>query len=729
MPMTKLPLAPALLALLLCGACSSPFEEPAPPPYEDPPVPAAISAQATTRVYPEARRAEVTDEYHGQVVADPYRWLEDSDSQETRAWIEAQNELTSAWLAEIPGRDAIATRLEELWNYERYGIPHREGERIVFSKNDGLQNQSVLYVLDEGADEARVLLDPNTLTADGTMALSGASYSHDGTLMAYGLAEAGSDWNTWKVRDVGSGEDLPDTIHWVKFSGASWNAEGTGFFYSRYDEPTEGAELQEQNFFQKVYFHTLGTEQAADQLVYERPDQPEWSLRGMVSEDGRWLVIHSSQGTDPRTRVFYKDLADPEAEVVTLLGEGDASYSFIGNEGSTFWFETNLDAPLSRVIAIDVNTPEPAAWTELIPEAENALRGVSVTGGHFVCSYLKNAYSQVRVYDLAGAHVRDVEFPGIGTARGFGGEQDDPRTWYAFSSYANPGSIMAYDVATGESSLYRAPELAFDPADYVTQQLTYASVDGTPVTMFVSHRADLDLGHPHPTLLYGYGGFNIPLTPSFSPARLHWMELGGVFVVANLRGGSEYGEEWHQAGMKLHKQNVFDDFISAGESLIARGYTTPDLLAINGGSNGGLLVGACVNQRPDLFGAAIPAVGVMDMLRFHLFTIGWAWVSDYGSVEDADEFAALCAYSPYHNTVEGTCYPHVMVTTSDHDDRVVPAHSFKYAAALQNAQGCDNPVLIRIETRAGHGAGKPTSKRIEQAADEAAFLLRALGVE
>lgn len=719
---TKLTLATVLLLLPLAGACSSAAEAPAEAALE-------AAAPSSTLSYPDARRGDVTDELHGQTIADPYRWLEDSDSPETRTWIEAQNELTSSWLAQVPGRAAIAERLEELWNYERYGIPHREGERIIYTKNDGLQNQSVVYVLDPGADEARVLLDPNTLTADGTVALSGTTYSHDGSLVAYGLAEAGSDWNTWKVRDVATGVDLPDTIEWIKFSGASWNLEGTGFFYSRYDAPSEGGELQEQNFFQKVYYHALGTQQADDQLIYERPDQPEWGLRGLVSEDGRWLVIHSSQGTSRDTRVFYKDLNDPDSEVVALLPEGDAQYIFLGNDGPTFWFRTNNDAPLSRVIAINVNHPEPAAWAELIPESENALGGVSVIGERFVCSYLKNAYSQVRVFDLAGAHVRDVEFPGIGTARGFGGTQDDPRTWYSFASYANPGSILSYDVVTGESSVYRTPELAFDPAEYVTQQFAFQSTGGARVTMFVSHRADLDLTERRPTLLYGYGGFNISMTPSFSPARLYWMERGGIYVVANLRGGGEYGEDWHQGGMKLVKQNVFDDFVGAAQALIDMGFTKPDLLAINGGSNGGLLVGACVNQRPDLFGAAIPAVGVMDMLRFHLFTIGWAWVSDYGSVDKRDEFEALLAYSPYHNAEEGGCYPPIMVTTSDHDDRVVPAHSFKYAAAMQHAQGCDNPVLIRIETRAGHGAGKPTSKRIEQAADETAFLLRSLGVE
>jgi len=629
----------------------------------------------------------------------------------------------------VSARPSLVARLSELWDYERFGIPHREGERIVFSKNDGLQNQSVLFALDPGADEPRVLLDPNTLSADGTVALSGASFTDDGSLLAYGLAEAGSDWNTWKVRDVASGEDLADTIRWVKFSSASWLHDGSGFFYSRYDEPTAGAELQEQNHFQKLYLHRIGTAQAEDALVYERPDQPEWSLGGTVSEDGRWLVIHCSQGTDPNTRVFYKDLGDPSAEVVGLLTAGDARYVFAGNDGTKFWFQTNLEAPRSRLVAIDVEAPQREHWVELIGEAEQTLDDVSVVGDHFVCSYLKDAYSLVRVFDLQGRHVRDVELPGIGTASGFRGRRDDPVTWYAFSGFADPGSVFRYDVSTGDSELFRTPSVAFDPADYVTEQVFYESADGTRVPMFITHRRDLAIDGDCPTLLYGYGGFNISITPSFRPDRLLWMELGGVYAVANLRGGGEYGEAWHQAGMKLVKQHVFDDFIAAGEALIRLGYTRPARLAIHGGSNGGLLVGACVNQRPDLWGAALPAVGVMDMLRFQLFTIGWAWVSDYGSVADPEEFAALYAYSPYHNIRPGTCYPPVLVTTSDHDDRVVPAHSFKYTAALQHAQGCDHPILIRIETRAGHGAGKPTSKRIEEAADQLAFLVRALQLE
>lgn len=682
----------------------------------------------TALSYPDARRGEVTDVYHGIEVADPYRWLEDTDTPETRSWIEAQNELTFAWLDEIPEREPVRRRLTELWNYERYGMPYRRGERVFFSRNDGLQNQAVLHVVDAPDAEPRVLLDPNTLSGDGTVALSGTAVTDDGSLIAYGLAESGSDWNVWKVRDIATGEDFEDEVRWVKFSGASWTKDGKGFFYSRYDAPTEGAEYEEQNYFHKLYYHRLGTDQSADELIYERPDQPEWSLRGTVTDDGRWLVIRSSQGTDRRTRIFVKDLV-AGGPVTTLTDEGDATFALIGSEGPTLWFRTDLGAPLSRVIAVNVNHPERDAWKELIPESENALSSVSAVGGHLVAHYLKDAHSAVEVFDLEGRHVRELDLPGIGSAGGFGGDLDEPTTWYSFSGFTSPTVIYEYDVASGESKVFREPELRFDPSALTTEQVFFESKDGTRVPMFLTYRKDLERDGSNPTLLYGYGGFSIAMRPGFSPARLAWIEMGGVYAVANLRGGSEYGEAWHQAGMKLEKQNVFDDFISAGEWLVESGWTSPAKLAINGGSNGGLLVGACVNQRPDLFGAAIPAVGVMDMLRFTKFTIGWAWVSDYGSPENPDEFEALFAYSPYHNAQTGTCYPPVMVTTSDHDDRVVPAHSFKYAAAMQNAQGCANPILIRIETKAGHGAGKPTSKRIEQAADEIGFLMRALGME
>ncbi len=670
----------------------------------------------------------MVDVYHGVEVADPYRWLEDSDSTATRRWIEAQNELTFGWLDPIPERAPIRERLTELWNHERCSVPFRRGERLFFSRNDGLQDQSVVYVVDSPGADPRVLLDPNSLSGDGTVALSGTAVTSDGALVAYGLAAAGSDWNTWKVRDVETGRDLPDEVRWVKFSRAAWTKDGKGFFYSRYDAPTEGAELEEQNYYHKLYYHRLGTEQSQDELVFERPDQPEWSLRGTVTDDGRWLVIRSNQGTDRRTRIFVKDL-EVGGPVATLTDEGDATFALIGNDGPTLWLRTDLDAPLSRVVAVDLRHPGRASWKELIPEAQDALSSVSAVGGQLFAHYLKDAHSAVKVFDTGGRFVRAVELPGIGSVGGFEGELEDATTWYSFSGFTTPTVIFEYDVAAGSSKVFRRPELSFDPSAFATEQVFYTSSDGTRVPMFLTYRRDLERDGTSPALLYGYGGFNATIRPSFSPARLAWIEMGGIYAVANLRGGGEYGQAWHRAGMKLDKQNVFDDFIAAGEWLVENGWTSPSKLAINGASNGGLLVGACVNQRPDLFGAAIPAVGVMDMLRFTEFTIGWAWVSDYGSPENADEFEVLYGYSPLHNTRPGTCYPPVLVTTSDHDDRVVPAHSFKYAAALQAAQGCDNPILIRIETRAGHGAGKPTSKRIEQAADEIAFLVRALEME
>jgi prolyl oligopeptidase len=687
-----------------------------------------------TLAYPRPERGNVVDVYHGVSVPDPYRWLEDPDTPAARAWIEAENRLTSAYLAEIPSRDAIRRRVEELWDYERFGLPYREGGRIFLTRNDGLQNQSVLYVLDDPGAEARELLDPNALSSDGTVALAGTATSEDGHWLAYGLAEAGSDWNTWRVRDVDSGRDLPDTLRWIKFSRPAWKKDGTGFFYGRYDEPQPGAELSQVNYFQKLYFHSLGTEQSRDVLVYERPDQKEWGFQGRVSDDGAWLVLSVTQGTDPRNRVFYLPLEKgppppvSAGAVVELIGELEAAYDFIGNDGPVLWFRTDLGAPRGRLIAIDTREPARERWREVLAESEATLRGVDVVGGHFVASYLENAHSAVRVFDLSGRLVRDVDLPGLGTAAGFSGEADDPETFYAFTSFTNPGMIHRYDVASGRSEVFRAPELRFDPSRYVTEQVFYRSKDGTRVPMFLTRRKDLARDGSNPALLYGYGGFEVSLTPSFNPARIAWLEMGGIYAVANLRGGGEYGQAWHQAGTKLSKQNVFDDFIAAAEWLETSGWTSRGRVATQGGSNGGLLVAACMVQRPELFGAVVANVGVLDMLRFHRFTIGWAWTSDYGSAEAPSEFEALRAYSPYHNLREGSCYPPTLITTADHDDRVVPAHSFKFTAALQHAQGCSNPVLIRIDVRAGHGAGKPTTKLIDQYADEMAFLVRELGV-
>ncbi|WP_390884398.1 prolyl oligopeptidase family serine peptidase [Humisphaera borealis] len=678
--------------------------------------------------YPQTRKVDQSDVYHGVAVADPYRWLEDDNAADTKAWVEAQNKVTFDYLAKIPQRQAIKDRLTELWNYERWGVPGKHGGRYFISRNDGLQNQSVLYTMDTLSAEPKLLIDPNKLSADGTVALSGTAVSEDGHLMAYGLSAAGSDWQEWKVRDIRTGNDLADHLKWVKFSRASWLKDGSGFFYSRYDEPAEGAKLTKVNYFQKLYFHKIGTPQSDDVLVYHRPDQKDWSFSGHVTDDGRYLVIHSGQGTDPKNRVLYKDLSRPESPVVELLMAFDASYDFIDNEGSVFFFKTDLDAPRGRVIAIDVARPQRENWKELIPQSAETLDGVNIVADRFVVEYLKDAHSVVRTFAIDGKPLAEIALPGLGSAGGFGGKRGDRETFYSYTSFTTPGVVYRYDFETGRSEAFRAPNVKFDRDGFETTQVFVPSKDGTKVPMFISHKKGLKLDGTNPTILYGYGGFNIPMTPGFSVSRVAWMEMGGVYAVANLRGGGEYGEEWHEAGTKLKKQNVFDDFIASAEWLIANKYTSSQKLAIQGGSNGGLLVGAAMTQRPELFKAAVPAVGVMDMLRFHKFTIGWAWKSDYGSADDAAEFKVLYGYSPYHNLKPGVKYPSTMVTTADHDDRVVPAHSFKFAARLQECHGGDNPVLIRIDVKAGHGGGKPTAKIIEEQADAMAFLVKELGM-
>src|SRR5579872_3055436 len=675
--------------------------------------------------YPVTARTNQVDDYHGTRVADPYRWLEDDNSADTKAWVEAQNKVTFSYLEKIPERNAIKERLTRLWNYERFGVPFKEGGRYFLAHNNGLQNQGVLYTMTALDAEPVLLLDPNTLSADGTVALAGYRISDDGNLMAYGLARAGSDWEDWKVRDARTGRDLPDELHWVKFSGASWTKDNQGFFYSRYDEPASGQSLKGVNYFHKLYYHRLGTAQSEDALVYQRPDRKEWGFQGEVTDDGRYLVIHVSQGTDTRNRVYYRDLQNAGG-VLELLNDFDAAYHFIDNVGTVFYFRTDLNAPRGRVIAVDVTRPERANWREVIPQTGDRLQAVTLVNDQLIADYLKDARSEVRIFGRDGTFARRVELPGLGSAGGFGGKRTDRETFYSFTSYTTPGVIYRYDLATGASAVFRQPKVPFNSADYETKQVFYRSKDGTQVPMFITHKKGLKLDGNNPTYLYGYGGFDISLTPAFSPASLIWLEMGGVYAVANLRGGGEYGQDWHEAGMKLKKQNVFDDFIAAGEWLVASHYTRPAKLAIGGGSNGGLLVGACLTQRPDLFGAALPAVGVMDMLRFHKFTIGWAWTSDYGSADDPAEFKALYAYSPLHRIKPGTKYPATLITTGDHDDRVVPAHSFKFAATLQAAQGGAKPVLIRIETRAGHGAGKPTAKIIEESADKWAFLVHEL---
>ncbi len=688
--------------------------------------PLTAAAAEPNLKYPDTRRSDHVDVYHGVQVPDPYRWLEDTDSAETKAWVEAQNKVTFAYLEKIPQRAALRERLTKLWNFERYGTPEKRGGRYFYTRNDGLQNQSVLYVAESLDAPPRELLDPNKLSQDGTVALVGWEVSEDGRYLAYGLAAAGSDWNEWKVKDVATGQDLSDHLRWVKFSGASWTPDGKGFFYSRYDEPKAGEELTGVNYYQKLYYHRLGEPQDKDQLVYERKDHKEWGFRGLVTEDGRYLVISVWRGTEVKNQVFYKRLDTSDAPVVELLAGFDAEYEFIGNDGSTFWLLTDLDAPLRRIVAIDVEHPDRSQWLELVPQAQHVIRGVSAVGDRFLVAYLKNAATQVRVFDLSGRLEREVSLPAIGEANGFAGRRKDEETFYQFTNFTTPPTVYRYEIRSGQSTVFRQPKVDFDPQAYETKQVFYHSQDGTRVPMFITHRKGLPLDGNTPTLMYAYGGFDISITPSFSVMNLVWMEQGGVFAVPNLRGGGEYGRAWHEAGMKDKKQNVFDDFIAAGQWLIDSRYTCAKKLAIRGGSNGGLLVGAVMTQRPDLFGAALPAVGVMDMLRFHKFTIGWAWVSEFGSSDDPAEFRTLLKYSPLHNLKPDTRYPATMVTTADHDDRVVPGHSFKFAAELQRCQAGDAPVLIRIETSAGHGAGTPTSKLIETAADSLAFLLSVL---
>ena len=677
--------------------------------------------------YPESRKDSQIDTYHGILIPDPYRWLEDPYSDESRTWIEAQNAITTSYLAELSQREHLQERLTELWNYERYGTPFRQGDQYFFYKNDGLQNQSVLYTAPSLDAEPRVLLDPNALSKDGTIALRGTAISEDGAYLAYGLSTSGSDWMEWKIRHINTGEDLSDHLQWVKFSGASWTHDHQGFFYSRYDEPDETTKLEAVNYYQKLYYHRLGTPQSEDVLIYERPDQKEWGFSGGVTEDGRYLIISVWLGTDPCNLIFYKDLDTPDSPVVELIAEFEAEFSLIDNQGPLFWFRTDLDAPKGRILAIDTTQPTRDHWREVIPESVDTLQSVGVLNHQFVVDYLQDARSQVKIFDLEGQFIRDVELPGIGSVGGFDGKREDTETFYSFTSFTTPNTLYRYDLVTGESTLYRQPQVKFNPEEYETTQVFFNSKDGTRVPMFITYKKGLVLDGQNPTLLYGYGGFSISLTPGFSVSNLVWLEMGGVYAVPNLRGGGEYGEAWHLAGTKLNKQNVFDDFIAAAEWLVANRYTDPSKLAIMGGSNGGLLVGACMTQRPDLFGAALPAVGVMDMLRFNQFTIGWAWESDYGSPQEETEFQALRAYSPLHNLAAGQSYPATLITTADHDDRVVPAHSFKFAAALQAAHQGESPVLIRIETKAGHGAGKPTAKLIEEIADKWAFLVDNLG--
>ena len=751
---------------------------------------ATMSAQTTSAplAYPAAARGTQVDDYHGTSIADPYRWLEDVDAPATKAWVEAQNRLTDAFLATIPERPAIKARLTTLWNYARYSAPFKENGRYFYFQNTGLQNQSVLLVQDGRNAPSRVLLDPNALSADGTVALSGTAASDDGHYLAYSISTSGSDWQELHVRDVNTGLDLPDTVKWVKFSGLSWTHDNKGFFYSRYDEPTSGNKMTNTNRNHKLYYHRVGQPQARDELVYDRPDQPDWLFDGTVTDDGQYLIITVSQGTDVRTRLYFIDLDNPgkpqiDNPVVRLIDKLDAEYSFVGNRGTNFYVRTDRNAPKGRIVAISIDNPREERWNTIIPESKDALVSASTAGDDIVGNYLQDAHSSVRffsgsrndqrdqrprgqptqqqprnpgsVYDdtstaplvlrergqaLGGGFTQrgELPLPGIGTVGDIQGRQGDDEMFYSFTSFLNPTTIYRFDLKSRKNEIFRAPKMVFDPTSYETRQVFYTSKDGTRVPMFITAKKGIQLDGTNPTLLYAYGGFNISITPAFSAANVAWMEMGGIYAVANLRGGGEYGKDWHEGGMLAKKQNVFDDFIAAAQYLIKEKYTSTPKLAIRGGSNGGLLVGAVMTQRPELFGATLPEVGVMDMLRFQKFTIGWAWTSDYGSSDNAEQFKYLRAYSPLQNIKPGTCYPPTLAFTADHDDRVVPGHTFKFVATLQAAQGsnmsvsqtntpaCANPILVRIETKAGHGAGKPTTKLIDEAADRFAFLVKEL---
>lgn len=699
------------------------------------PAHSAVSNPGDTKIskleYPPAKVGDTVDSYNGVDVRDPYRWLEDVDSPETHDWVVKENALTRAFLDKVPARRAIENRLTELWNYERSTVPFRDGGRLFYTKNNGLQNQNVLYVQDAPKAVARVLLDPNKLSKDGTVALAQYDTTVDGKLMAYGLSSSGSDWEDWHVKDVATGKDLSDQLKWLKNAGVAWKADGSGFYYPRFDEPKSGKELQEANYYQKLFFHKIGTPQSDDKLIYERKDQKELGFYPVVSDDGRYLIVVVEHGTSPKNGILLQDLADSSSKLAELFPPGIASYNAVGNDGGTFYFLSDENAPKGKLIAVQTKFSHDGVSgtkSDLIKSNDDTLEQVTYINSKFICKYMRKACSAVQIYDKNGSQQQQIELPGLGTAEGFSGRQTDNETYFSYSSFATPSTVYRLNLTDNSQSVFFKPHCKFNPDNYTTEQITCRSKDGTEVPMFISYKKGIELNGSNPTYLYGYGGFKISIMPTFSSSNLLWMERGGIYAVATLRGGGEFGESWHEAGMKLSKQKVFDDFIAAAETLIAKRYTRTDKLSIGGGSNGGLLVGACITQRPELYGAAVPAVGVMDMLRFNKFTVGWEWQQEYGSPQNAEEFKALYAYSPLHNIKKGTCYPATLITTADHDDRVVPGHSFKFAAAIQAAQGCDKPTLIRIDAKAGHGHGKSTKKLIDEATDKWTFLTKTLSV-
>ncbi len=679
-------------------------------------------AQAKKYRYPKARKAAVVDDYYGTKVADPYQWMEDAGAEETIQWVEAQNALTFEYL-DTPERGKLEKRMRELWDYPRYSLPYKEGNRYFFSKNDGLQNQSVIYVQRSLDGEATVVIDPNKLSEDGTIALTNQACSDDGTLIAYALSSSGSDWQGIHVRDVDTGEDYDEILRWCKFSSIAWKHDNSGFFYNRFPDPSTVPE-EDRNNYNRVYWHRLGTPQSEDELIYECPENKELGFAPFITDDGEYLGLYVYHGTDDRNGIYYRKV-NSEGDFVQLMEVGEARYSPIDNVGTVFYFDTDLDAPKGRIIAVDVSKRGREHWREIVPEAEEVLAFAAMVNDQLVIAYMKDVHHELAIFDQNGKFVREIELPTLGSIIGLSGEREDTEMFFSFTSFVYPSAAFRYDFKTNEVTLFRKPEVAFDPTIYETEQAFYPSKDGTRIPAFITYKKGLKRDGSNPTFLYGYGGFNIGLTPYFSVSRIVWLENGGVFVVANLRGGNEFGEEWHQAGMLGKKQNVFDDFIAVAEGLIRDKYTRPSRLAICGASNGGLLVAACMLQRPELFGAVVCQVPVTDMLRYHKFTVGRYWVPEYGNAEENPEhFGFLYAYSPLHNIRDGIEYPPILATSADTDDRVVPMHAKKFIATLQERDTGENPILLRVETKAGHGRGKPTSKRIEEACDVYAFLFR-----
>ncbi|MDN4606904.1 prolyl oligopeptidase family serine peptidase [Sporosarcina highlanderae] len=675
------------------------------------------------------KKEVVTDNFHGTEIADPYRWLEDPKNPEVQQWVDLQNEKTQEYLSGYPHKDKVKAKLTETWNFPKYTVPRKEGDYFYFHKNDGLQNQAVFYrVKDLDADELEVILDPNTMNEEGTAAITNLSFTKDGKRLAYGISFNGSDWQEIKVRNLETGQDEADLIRFCKFSNIAWNEEGTGFYYNRFPDPST-VPADEQSFNNKVYWHELGTTQDEDVLIYEDPSNKEFSFNPIFSDDYRYLVLNVWKGTENKSRIYYKDL-ESGGEFVHLFGKGDGEYSFIGNEGRTFYFITNVDAPKEKIIAVDLDNPAKENWVDIIPQRDDVLALGKIINHQFIVSYLQNAHDELKIYDMDGKHVKDIPLQGFNSLTGLTGKKEGDTMFIGYTSYLSPNAIGCYDFKTGELSQVFQQNNKFDTEGFETTQVFYPSKDGTKIPMFLTHRKGLELNGENPLLLYGYGGFNVSLTPAFSPAVRMWIEEGGVYAVANLRGGGEFGEEWYKAGTLERKQNVFDDFAAAAEWLIAQNYTKTSKLAIMGGSNGGLLVATSITQRPDLFGAAICQVPVADMLRYHKFTVGRYWVTDYGNAEkNAEDFEFMIKYSPLHNVKEGVEYPPTLITTADTDDRVVPAHAKKFAATLQAGHEGDNPILLRVEKNAGHGLGKPTAKIIEEQTDVYSFLFKTLGVE